>query len=191
MLTRIVISAALLGSAFLSPSPALAVCQPKSGASCPAALSYTCSYTSSSGGSASACCTPDGGTSCTQYKLTLSGAAGANTTPVGAPGNGSLKVNPAAGCSGGINTALGCIPYDTKGFTSSLLGFLIGLVGLIAIVVMLVATFMIMTGGSNPEQVKKGKELFTAGITGLLFIVFSVTILRIIAGDIIKLPGFT
>jgi hypothetical protein len=101
-----------------------------------------------------------------------------------------MKVDPSSGCSGGINTALGCIPYDTQGFTSAMLTFLIGVVGLIAILVMLVATVMIMTGGSNPEQVKKGKELFTGGITGLFFIIFSVTLLRIVAGDIIKLPGF-
>ena len=55
---------------------------------------------------------------------------------------------------------------------------------------MLAATIQIMTGGDNAEQVKKGKELFTGAITGLLFIVFSVTLLKIIAGDIIQLPGF-
>lgn len=100
------------------------------------------------------------------------------------------SVFPEQGCSGGINTALGCIPYKTEGFTSALLGFLAGIVGLIAIIVMLIATIMIMTSGGNPEQAKKGKELFTGGITGLFFIIFSVTILRIIAGDIIQLPGF-
>jgi hypothetical protein len=45
-------------------------------------------------------------------------------------------------------------------------------------------------GRDNAEQVKKGKELFTGAITGLLFIIFSVTLLKIIAGDIIQLPGF-
>ncbi|KKU45832.1 MAG: hypothetical protein UX64_C0021G0004 [Microgenomates group bacterium GW2011_GWC2_46_7] len=92
---------------------------------------------------------------------------------------------------GSIDTALGCIPYETKGFTSSLLIFIAGTAGAIALVVMLIATVQIMTGGDNAEQVKKGKELFTGAVTGLLFIIFSVTLLKIIAGDIIKLPGFT
>ncbi len=91
---------------------------------------------------------------------------------------------------GAIDTALGCIPYETKGFTSALLGFLAGTAGAIALVVMLMGTIQIMTGGGNAEQVKKGKELFTGAVTGLLFIIFSVTLLRLIAGDIIKLPGF-
>ena len=95
-------------------------------------------------------------------------------------------------CNGGkgIETALGCMKVDTSGFTTQILTFLAGTAGAIALVVMLAATIQIMTGGDNAEQVKKGKELFTGAITGLLFIVFSVTLLKIIAGDIIKLPGF-
>jgi len=95
-------------------------------------------------------------------------------------------------CNGGkgIETALGCMSVDTQGFTGQLLGFLAGTAGAISLVVMLAATIQIMTGGDNAEQVKKGKELFTGAITGLLFIVFSVTLLKIIAGDIIQLPGF-
>lgn len=89
-----------------------------------------------------------------------------------------------------IDTALGCLSADTKGFTGQLLTFLAGTTGAIALVIMLAATIQIMTGGDNAEQVKKGKELFTGAVTGLLFIIFSVTLLKIIAGDIIKLPGF-
>lgn len=104
----------------------------------------------------------------------------------------AATVDPTCNGGEGINTALGCIPFksDNNQFTSSLLSFLAGISGAIALVVMLMATFQIMTGGDNAEQVKKGKELFTAAITGLLFIIFSVVLLRIIAGDIIQLPGF-
>ncbi|GAB4026386.1 MAG: hypothetical protein Fur0011_1930 [Candidatus Microgenomates bacterium] len=100
------------------------------------------------------------------------------------------KLSPEEGCTNGINTALGCLPYNTKGFTISLLTFLAGTAGAISLVIMLIATIQIMTGGNNAEQVKKGKELFASAITGLLFIIFSVTLLRIVAGDIIQLPGF-
>lgn len=89
-----------------------------------------------------------------------------------------------------IDTALGCLPVETKGFTIALLKFLAGTAGAISLVIMLIATIQIMTGGDNAEQVKKGKELFTSAITGLIFIIFSVTLLRIVAGDIIRLPGF-
>jgi hypothetical protein len=89
-----------------------------------------------------------------------------------------------------IDTALGCLPVSTAGFTGALLTFLAGTAGAISLVIMLVATIQIMTGGDNAEQVKKGKELFTGAVTGLLFIIFSVTLLQIVAGGIIKLPGF-
>lgn len=79
---------------------------------------------------------------------------------------------------------------NTEGFTGQLLTFLAGVAGAISLMIMLGATIQIMTGGDNAEQVKKGKELFTGAVTGLLFIIFSVTLLKIIAGDIIQLPGF-
>lgn len=107
-----------------------------------------------------------------------------------------FAIDPTAGCPGSsssnpeINTGLGCIPTSTSGFSSALLTFLAGTAGAVSLVIMLIATIQIMTGGDNAEAVKKGKELFTGAVTGLLFIIFSVTLLKIIAGDIIKLPGF-
>lgn len=103
----------------------------------------------------------------------------------------ALAFDPTGTCGDqAIDTALGCMPVSTSGFTSALLTFLAGTAGAIALVIMLAATIQIMTGGDNAEQVKKGKELFTGAITGLLFIIFSVTLLKIVAGDIIQLPGF-
>ena len=106
-----------------------------------------------------------------------------------------LAFDPTVGCPSSatnpqINTGLGCISTSTSGFTSALLTFLAGTAGAISLIIMLTATIQIMTGGDNAEQVKKGKELFTGAITGLLFIIFSVTLLKIIAGDVIQLPGF-
>lgn len=186
ILTRLVIIVITLFAFFFTPSSADAKCD--AGSCAIGSSRYSCNFSTGGTGPGSIahyCC--NDGPECTAY---ISASSSSGSVPAGNGGSGVLKVNPEGNCTGGIDTALGCIPYETKGFTSALLGFIIGLVGLIAIVVMLVATVMIMTGGSNPEQIKKGKELFTGGITGLLFIVFSVTILRIIAGDIIKLPGF-
>ena len=89
-----------------------------------------------------------------------------------------------------LSTALGCLPYTRDAFVSALLTFIVGLAGGIALVIMLIATFQIMTAGGNPQQLKKGKELLTSAIIGLLFLIFSVSLLRLVAGDIIKLPGF-
>lgn len=189
MVTRIFSIAIVIWLVHSQAQTVKAVCSTVSaGTSCPPNFTYTCSYRAANGNSSIACCSDS--TSCTQFRTNLIQNTSNAPQPVTKGKSGALKVDPSAGCSDGINTALGCIPYKTDGFSSALLSFLIGIVGLVAIVVMLVATVMIMTGGGNHEQIKKGKELFTGGITGLFFIIFSVTILRIIAGDIIKLPGF-
>jgi len=70
------------------------------------------------------------------------------------------------------------------------LTFIVGIAGAVALVTMLIATLQIMTAGGNAEQLQKGKELFTSAIVGLLFLIFSVSLLGIIAGNIIRLPGF-
>lgn len=112
--------------------------------------------------------------------------------PVNPPGGGTAPPGffPRSCGPESISTALGCLPYTRDAFTSTLLGFVVGISGAIALISMLIATFLIMTAGSNAEQLKKGKELFSAAVMGLLFLIFSVSLLRIIAGDIIRLPGF-
>ncbi len=84
-----------------------------------------------------------------------------------------------------IDTALGCLPADTENFTLIFVKYAVGLAGFSALIIMLIATITILTGGSNPEQVKKGKELFTSAIMGLLFIIFSAVILKIINQDLL------
>jgi hypothetical protein len=100
------------------------------------------------------------------------------------------KYFPDQGCDQGINSALGCIPYTTEAFGPALFGLLVGTAGMFALILMLFATFLYITSGGDQEKLKKAKELFTAAVTGLLFIIFSVVLLRITAGDILEVPGF-
>lgn len=87
----------------------------------------------------------------------------------------------------GIWTALGCIPFNQDEFVVSVVKIIMGVVGLISLGMMLVATIMFMTGGGNSEQIKRGKEIFVGAVVGILFLIFSVVILQIITRDIIKL----
>ncbi len=116
----------------------------------------------------------------------------AQTQPSGAlTGTPHVQTDPQGTCGDGkIDTAIGCIPYKPGTFTPDLLTFASGIAGAIALVVMLSATVQIMTGGGNPEAVKKGKELFGGAVMGIIFIIFAVVLLRIVAGGIIRLPGF-
>ena len=52
------------------------------------------------------------------------------------------------------------------------------------------ASFMIITSSGNPDRLKAGQELLTSAIMGLIMIIFSVFVLRVIGVDILKIPGF-
>jgi hypothetical protein len=91
-------------------------------------------------------------------------------------------------CNGdkGINTAIGCIPInDTNAFISFILGWAIGIGGGIAFLLILYAGFMIMTASGNPERLKAGQELMTSAIAGVIMLIFSVFILRLIGVNIL------
>ncbi|MGB6838995.1 MAG: pilin [Microgenomates group bacterium] len=104
------------------------------------------------------------------------------------PGGGS----PFGNCpSGQIDTAIGCIPInDTNAFIGFILKWAIGIGGGIAFLLILFAGFQIMTSSGNPEKLKAGQELMTSAIAGLILLIFSVFILKIIGVDILQLPGF-
>lgn len=91
----------------------------------------------------------------------------------------------------GINTAIGCIPIDSP---NALIGFIlrwaIGIGGGIAFLLMLAAGFQIMTSRGDPNQLKAGQELMTSAIAGLLLLIFSIVILRIIGFDILNIQNF-
>ncbi len=88
--------------------------------------------------------------------------------------------------SGGINTAIGCIPYsDTNAFAGFFLRWGIGIGGGIAFLLIVYAGFMIMSSSGNPERLKAGQELLTSAIGGLILLIFSIFILRVIGVNIL------
>jgi len=91
-----------------------------------------------------------------------------------------------------LNTAIGCIPVlSTKEeFLSFILKWAVGIGGGIAFLLIIYAGFMIMTSAGNPERLKAGQELLTSAISGLILLIFSVVILKIIGIDILGLDNF-
>ena len=91
-----------------------------------------------------------------------------------------------------LNTAIGCIPILTtkEAFLSFVLKWAVGIGGGIAFLLIIYAGFMIMTSAGNPERLKAGQELLTSAISGLILLIFSVVILKIIGVDILQLPEF-
>lgn len=91
----------------------------------------------------------------------------------------------------GIWTGIGCISTDLSVFIKdTLLGWGVGLAGIIALLCIIYSSFMMQTSRGNPEKIKKAQELLTSCIMGLILIIFSVFILRLIGVSILKIPGF-
>lgn len=87
-------------------------------------------------------------------------------------------------------TALGCIPTDPQGFVQWLLTTLaIPAAGGIAFLIMLFGVFTIIISSGNPEKLNQGKEMIVSAIAGLIMILFSVFLLRLIGVDILGIPG--
>jgi len=94
--------------------------------------------------------------------------------------------------SGGYWSAIGCIYFsDWKTFfEKNVFGLSIGIAGLIALFCIIYAAFQIQTSSGNAEKVKKAQELLTSCIMGLMLIIFSIFILKLIGVDILRIPGF-
>ncbi len=90
-----------------------------------------------------------------------------------------------------IDTAVGTIDVSTPGaFVKAAFGVILSVSGAIAILIIIFSGYGIMFSQRDPERIKGSQEMLTSAIVGLLFMIFSVTILHIIGYDIFRLPGF-
>ena len=91
---------------------------------------------------------------------------------------------------GGAWTAIGCLGGESPNdFVASLLKIGTGLGGGVAFLLILFSGFQRITSAGNPEKLHEAKELMTAAISGLLLIIFSIFLLRLIGVNILQLPG--
>jgi hypothetical protein len=107
-----------------------------------------------------------------------------NPTPP--PASNGTTILPTCNDGKGINTAIGCIPFGTTNdLTAFFLRWGVGIGGGVALILMLVAGFQIMTSSGDPKRLLAGKELLTAAISGVILLIFSVVIVRILGVDIL------
>jgi len=91
----------------------------------------------------------------------------------------------------GIWTAIGCIDTSsTEGIVSKLMTVGISIAGGIALLMILASAFLFATSEGEPKRTSEAKEILTSAIIGLIFIIFSVTVLQFIGVNILKIPGF-
>jgi len=89
----------------------------------------------------------------------------------------------------GIDTAIGCIPITVNGLVGALLPTIFGIAGGIAFLMMVYGFIMISTSSGDEKKVAEAKKIVTSAITGLLFSLFSLFLYRLIAVDILHIPG--
>lgn len=117
--------------------------------------------------------------------------------PTSAKGTGGHSLqSDCRSCVGDINTpqniwtAVGCIPISKEGIISSLVKLGLGIAGGVALIRILAAALLFSTSQGDPKRTGEAREMLTSSVIGLLFIIFSVTILQFIGVSILHIPGF-
>ena len=105
---------------------------------------------------------------------------------VGEPCTGNFLVGYLVGgpTYAGINSGIGCIPTNWKDLSGWALSLALGFGGAIAILLIMVGGYKVMTSQGDPEKLEDGKGTLTAAISGLIFIILSVTIYQIVVGTL-------
>lgn len=90
-----------------------------------------------------------------------------------------------------IKTALGCIPVTSgTNFSIWILRLAIPAGGVVAFIVILIASLQLILSAGDPGKIQAAKGLLTAAISGLVLIILSIFILNLIGFKIFKIPGF-
>jgi hypothetical protein len=100
------------------------------------------------------------------------------------------SVNSVNGTLNGIRTDFGCIPTDPVGFVEKFYGIGLGFIGLITLLGIIYAGYLILTSAGNPMQLEKGKRYLYSSITGILLAIFAFVFIEVIAVNILQIPGF-
>jgi len=88
-----------------------------------------------------------------------------------------------------LYTAIGCFPIgDAQSSMVFIFRWALGIGGGISFLLIILASFQITSSSGNPEKIQAGRELLTSAIAGLIMLIFSFYILKVIGVDLFKLP---
>lgn len=90
--------------------------------------------------------------------------------------------------SGKTRTTFGCIARNPTALVNTLLPIAIGAGGGIAFLLIVYGGFRLATSQGDPKAVQDAREIITGAIVGLMIIILSVFILRLVGIDILGLP---
>lgn len=89
-----------------------------------------------------------------------------------------------------VQTDLGCLPSDPIGFVEKFYTWGLGLLGSVAVLFMIIGGYYLMTSQGSPSKLQTGKSFIFYAISGLLLAIFGFIFIEIVAGQILKIPGF-
>lgn len=89
-----------------------------------------------------------------------------------------------------INTALGCVPIETGEFMGWLLPIIFSIGGGIAFLLMTYGFILVAVSSGDEKKLQGAKETISSAIIGLIVCISALFILKMIAIDILKIPGF-
>ena len=87
-------------------------------------------------------------------------------------------------------TAIGPINTNPNDFMQKVLQLIMGLAGGILLILIIINGYKFMVSQGDPEKIKEAREGIIAAIAGILMIIFSLSLLRLITSDILGIPGF-
>ena len=71
-----------------------------------------------------------------------------------------------------------------------MLAVIFGIAGGIAFLAVLTGSAIVLTSSGYPDRLQTGKDLIVSSIFGLMLIIFSVFLLRVVGFEILRIPGF-
>lgn len=90
------------------------------------------------------------------------------------------------GLTPAVETALGLGTQDIRVTIASIINVFMGLLGIIAVVIILYGGFMWMTAAGNEERVDKARKMIVSGIIGLAIILSAYAIARFVVGSLVN-----
>lgn len=94
-----------------------------------------------------------------------------------------------ASMKNGIWTAIGCIDTNPTKTIETFIRVGLSIAGGVALLMILAAGFMLSMSQGDPKRTGEAREMITSAIVGILFIIFSITLLRLIGISILRIPG--
>lgn len=85
-------------------------------------------------------------------------------------------------------TLAGCLDAESGPLVQRILTIVMGVSGGLAFLSVLYGSGLILTSSGDPQKIKNGKDTITSSLLGILLIVFSIFILKIVGYDILKIP---